>query len=85
MIKEIENTKYEMLIDWLKQSRLDKNLTIRELAALIDEPFQFVSKVENCQRRLNVYEYVQYCKALEVSPNNGIELLSTPPHKPFQH
>ncbi len=75
MIKEIENTKYEALIEWLKKSRLDKNLTIRDLAILIDEPFQFVSKVENCQRRLNVYEYVQYCKALEINPNDGIELL----------
>ncbi len=83
MIKEIENTKYEALIDWLKQSRLDKSLTIRDLAILIDEPFQFVSKVENCQRRLNVYEYVQYCKALDVSPNDGIELLSNNLKKPF--
>jgi len=83
MIKEIENTKYEVLIDWLKKSRLDKNLTIRELAVLIDEPFQFVSKVENCQRRLNVYEYVQYCKALDVSPNDGVELLTSHTHKPF--
>ena len=83
MIKEIENTKYEVLIDWLKKSRLDKNLTIRELAVLIDEPFQFVSKVENCQRRLNVYEYVQYCKALDISPNDGIELLKIKPQQLF--
>ena len=83
MIKEIENTNYEHLIKWLKQSRLDKNLTIRDLAVLIDEPFQFVSKVENCQRRLNVYEYVQYCKALGVSPNDGLELLKNKPHQQF--
>ena len=83
MIKEIENTKYEVLIDWLKKSRLDKNLTIRELAVLIDEPFQFVSKVENCQRRLNVYEYLQYCKALDISPNDGIELLKIKPQQLF--
>ena len=83
MIKEIENTKYEVLIDWLKKSRLDKNLAIRELAVLIDEPFQFVSKVENCQRRLNVYEYAQYCKALDVSPNDGIELLKIKPQQLF--
>ncbi len=76
MIKEIENTNYEHLMKWLKQARLDKNLTIRDLAILIDEPFQFVSKVENCQRRLNVYEYVQYCKALGASPSDGLELLT---------
>ena len=83
MIKEIENTRYEALIDWLKKSRLEKNLTIRDLAALIDEPFQFVSKVENCQRRLNVYEYVQYCKALDVNPSNGLDLLASLSAKPF--
>ena len=83
MIKEIENTKYELLVDWLKKSRLDKNLTIRDLAILIDEPFQFVSKVENCQRRLNVYEYVQYCQALDANPNDGIELLKIKPQQLF--
>jgi len=83
MITTIENTKYEALIDWLKKARVDKNLTIRELATLIDEPFQFISKVENCQRRLNVYEYVQYCNALDVNPNDGIDLLASRPHNPF--
>ncbi len=83
MIKEIENSKYEHLVKWLKQSRLDKNLTIRDLALLINEPFQFVSKVENCQRRLNVYEYVQYCYALEISPCDGIELLTKKTNKHF--
>lgn len=75
MIKDIYNTRYELLLKWLKESRLRKELSIRDVAKLIDEPHQFVSKVERGQRRLNVYEYVQYCRALSLDPAEGIKLL----------
>lgn len=45
---------------------------------LIDEPFQLVSKIENIERKLNVYEFVQYCEALGLEPIEGINLLKSP-------
>ena len=77
MNRSINSQKYQNLASWLKAARLEKNLTVRGLATLIDEPFQFVSKVETCQRRLNVYEYVQYCEALEIRPEDGLVLLNS--------
>ncbi len=76
MIKSVYDPKYQALLAYLKKSRLERGLTVRDLAALIDEPFQFVSKVETGQRRLAVHEYVQYCEALKLDPAEGIRLLS---------
>lgn len=79
MIKNIHNTRYELLSKWLKDARLKRGLSVRDLAELIDEPFQLISKVERGQRRLNVYEYVQYCKALKIKPSDGLDLLEGDP------
>jgi len=76
MIKSINTEKYQELINWLKTERQNQGLTVRQLALIIDEPFQFISKIETAQRKLNVYEYVQYCEALNVDPIEGLAILS---------
>ena len=55
---------------------LSGRLTMRDLAILIDEPFQFISKVETGQRRFTVHKYVHYCEALELNPIDTIKRLS---------
>ncbi|MDY6927422.1 MAG: helix-turn-helix transcriptional regulator [Pseudomonadota bacterium] len=75
MNKTINNQRYESVIQWLVLARKKKGLTIRQFAELIDEPHQFVNRVEKCQRKLNIYEYVQYCEALNLNPEDGLKLL----------
>ena len=76
MEKTITSNKYLSLINWLKKSRLDQGITMRDLAVMIDEPYQFIGKIESAERRLDVYEYVQYCRALNIDPAEGLSLLS---------
>lgn len=76
MIKSINIEKYQKLLAWLKEERLNRGLSVRDLALIIDEPFQFVSKIETGQRKLNIYEYVQYCESLDLDPNKGLAILS---------
>jgi len=76
MIKSINTEKYQQLLDWLKAERQNQGLTVRQLALKIDEPFQFVSKIETSQRKLNIHEYVQYCEALDLDPNEGLDILA---------
>jgi transcriptional regulator with XRE-family HTH domain len=76
MIKSINIEKYQKLLAWLKEERLSRGLSVRDLALLIDEPFQFVSKIETGQRKLNIYEYVQYCESLNLDPVEGLAILS---------
>lgn len=75
MIKHINDPRYEALVNWLVSARQSQGLTTRELGAALDESHQFVNKVETMQRRLNVYEYVQYCEVLGLEPEVGLALL----------
>jgi transcriptional regulator with XRE-family HTH domain len=76
MIKSINTEKYQEFLNWLKAGRLAKDLTIRELALVIDEPFQFISKIETAQRKLSIHEYVQYCEALNLDLSEGLAILA---------
>lgn len=75
MIKHINDSRYKSLIDWLKAARNEQGLTVRDLGKLLGEPHQFVVRIETCERKLNVFEYVQYCEALSISTVEGLEKL----------
>jgi transcriptional regulator with XRE-family HTH domain len=77
MIKVIHDTKYESLINWLVTIRKERGLTVRDIGSLIGEHHQLVSRIETLQRKLNIYEYIQYCEALEIDPDEGLEILKT--------
>lgn len=71
MIKTITPQKYKRLIQWLTEARSIRGYTMRDLADILGVPH----KVESLERRLDVLEYVQYCKALDVDPKQGLEYL----------
>lgn len=48
---------------------------MRELAGRLNQPHSFVQKVETMERRLDVFEYSLYCKALGVDGHEGLDLL----------
>lgn len=73
MNKSLYTRRGKVLRTWLKQERAAAGLTMRDLASLLDVPFQFVSKVEKGERRLDVVEFVTYCEALGVDPVVGIQ------------
>ncbi len=75
MHKAITSDKYLSLISWLKEIRQQKDLSMRDLAAKIDQPHSFVGKIEAAERRLDIYEYVIYCRALGVNPKVGLKYL----------
>jgi len=62
-----------MLISWLKDARKAQGLTMRDLAKKLEVPHSFVGKVEQCERRIDVIEYIAYCRALNLSPTAGID------------
>jgi hypothetical protein len=75
MIKHINDGRYKALIDWLRSARIEQGLSVRDLGKLLDEPHQFVVKIETCERKLNVFEYVQYCDALKLDTSVGLSKL----------
>lgn len=75
MIKSAHDERYKSLLKHLIAARNAQGLSIRDLAALIDEPNQLVNNVENGVRKLTVHEYVQYCQALKIDPKAGLDIL----------
>ena len=76
MKKAISSEDYLHLIGWLTQARLDLNWSMRDLAGKLDVPHSFVQRVETLERRLDVYEYVVYCRTLGVNPFDGLRFLA---------
>lgn len=72
MNKTLHSPDYQKLTEWLKRQREAKGMSMRELGEKLDISHSFVAKVEQRERRLDVIEYIAYCKALGVSPIDGL-------------
>ena len=57
-----EHTKLRQL---LIRRRLDLGLSQRALAERMDVVHSFVGKVETGDRRLDIFEFIEYCRALD--------------------
>ncbi len=66
-----------ILQQWLIEQRQAKNLSLEQLADRLNKPFSYVQDLENRQYLLDVVEYLFYCKALDINPNQGLELIQS--------
>ena len=66
-----------ILQQWLTGQRQAKKLSLEQLANLLAKPISYVQDVESGQYQLDVVEYLFYCKALEINPNLGLELIQS--------
>jgi len=48
---------------------------MRQAGELLGKPHSFIGKTESGQRRLDVVEFVWYCKHLGFNPIEGIKVL----------
>ena len=66
-----------ILQQWLIKQRQAKNLSLEQLADRLNKPFTYVQDVESGPYQLDVVEYLFYCKALDINPNQGLELIQS--------
>ncbi|WP_341646320.1 helix-turn-helix domain-containing protein [Thauera sp. SDU_THAU2] len=60
---------------WLRERRKSRGLTMRELGERLGVAHSYVQKVESGERRLDVVEYIWYCRALDAEPGEGLGLV----------
>jgi len=72
MPKTIFTGDNRIVMEALKQARLQAGLKQSELAARIGKDQSWVSLVEGSQRRVDMVEFIEIAKALDVDP---VELL----------
>ena len=58
--------RYLEFVARLRQARKDKGLTQTQLAALLGKPQPYVSKIETCERRIDLVETAEWCIRLGV-------------------
>ena len=68
MKKTIHSSQYKSLCKLLINERIIKKLTQGELAERLGKPQSFVSKYENCERRIDVLEFIEITKSLKIDP-----------------
>ncbi len=66
MSRTIHTPEYRALVQLLRQLRLQAGLRQRELAEILGRPQSYVSKYESGERRLDVVELRQICRALGI-------------------
>ena len=56
MQKAIQSIEYKKIIGKLKQARIEAGFTQKQVAEIIKKPQSYISKIENCQRRVDALE-----------------------------
>ncbi len=77
MSKSIGTREQQVLIKLLRQFRLDAGISQSDLAELLHKPQSFVSKYESGERRLDILELRQVCRALKVKLADFVGRLET--------
>ena len=69
-MKSIYDEKYVEIITRLRVARNEKGMTQNELAGILDVPQSYISKVECCERRLDIVEFIYWLSALNLTIND---------------
>lgn len=65
----------QKLTKWFRVQRHQQHLTMRELGERLNVPHSYISKIEYCERRLDIVEFTRYCKALDVDPHEALNVI----------
>jgi transcriptional regulator with XRE-family HTH domain len=77
MAKSLHTPEYEYFRTLLVTAREKANLTQSEVSNRLSRPQSFVAKYEGGERRLDVVEFVEVCKALHVDPHGVLAELQS--------
>ena len=68
MSKTIYQDRYARLVHALREIRTQNNVTQIQLAERLGKPQSYIAKVETLERKLDIVEFVDWCKAIGADP-----------------
>lgn len=68
MTRSLHTTAYRKITEALKQMRREAGVSQRELAKRLGQQLNYVSRLEQGQRRLDLLEWTWLCEALDRDP-----------------
>ena len=66
-MKAIHDKEYQQLLEMLRSKRNEMGMTQEQLASILGVRQGIISKIETCERRLDIIELRNICKALDIS------------------
>ena len=75
LTKAQHERRYKQVPDFLKQLREESDLTQRQIGKLLRRPQSWVHNCETGSRRVDVAEFMDWCRACNTEPANAIRRL----------
>lgn len=66
---------YVALRAWLKSKRVEREHTLRTISLKMGRHHSIFGKLERDSRRIDLIEYIQYCRALDIDPKEGLDVV----------
>ena len=77
LLKTIYQPQYVELIELLIQTRKSLPLTQSQLATILGKQQSYIAKVEICERKLDVLEFIDWSRALGLEPSDLIKQIAS--------
>jgi transcriptional regulator with XRE-family HTH domain len=68
--KTLRSRGHRTLIDLIVSTRTQAGLTQRDLAARLKRPHSFVGRIEAGERRVDVVEFIEIARVLDIDPKH---------------
>ena len=68
---------YDKLRAWMKERREESGLSLRAAALALGRHHSVVGKMEQDRRKIEIMEFIQYCKVIGADRLEGLELMIT--------
>ena len=65
--KSIHSKLYHRIIARLRSKREEKGLSQFQLSQILNVPQPYISRIETCERRIDILELMNICEALGIS------------------
>ncbi|MEI6807901.1 MAG: helix-turn-helix transcriptional regulator [bacterium] len=75
MEKTIYAKEYRLLLEWLRNQRELKGLTVRDLTKRLNVHHSWIGRIEQGERRLDVAEFAKLCVEIGCDPKDGLKLV----------
>jgi transcriptional regulator with XRE-family HTH domain len=74
-LKPTETAQYKRLLERLREVREKAELSQTDLAKRLGYKQSFISKIERGELRLDIWQFVEWCRALKLDPHDMLDTL----------
>ena len=66
-MRSIHNKKYKAIIAYIRGKREEAGITQKDMTKVLHLRQAIISKIETCERRIDLLELLQYCRGVNIS------------------